>query len=147
MKKILSLCFIFMFSLIIFVGCGSGQSAKAIELMGAGDRIHDSFTFANIGVKIKDDGKNTYTIYGSVEKLENAAVKKEFSIGKVNKDEVEISTDGNRAYDAEHLNGSDYTFIILEAVPDKTTTISVRWNKGAEELVYVIYFDKNLELK
>ena len=97
------------------------------------------------------------------EKLENAAVKKEFSIAddvnyvvaikltaidsKVNKDEVEISTDGNRAYDAEHLNGSDYTFIILEAVPNKTTTISVRWNKGAEELVYVIYFDKNLELK
>ena len=163
MKKILSLCFIFMFSLIILVGCGSGQSAKAIELMGAGDRIHDSFTFANIGVKIKDDGKNTYTIYGSVEKLENAAVKKEFSIAddvnyvvaikltaidsKVNKDEVEISTDGNRAYDAEHLNGSDYTFIILEAVPNKTTTISVRWNKDAEELVYVIYFDKNLELK
>ena len=163
MKKLLSLCFVCLFAIMIFVGCGDGECCKAIELMGAGDRIHDSYTFANVGVKINDDGKNTYTIYGSVDKLDDAAVKEEFDIAEdvthvvaikltaikteVKKDEVEISTDGNRAYDAEHLNGSDYTFIILEAVPGKTTNISVKWNKDAEGLNYIVYFDSNLELK
>jgi hypothetical protein len=162
MKKLLSLFFACL-ACVLFVGCGSGKCCSAIELMGAGDRIHDTYTFANSGVKIKDDGKNTYTIYGSVDKIYNDAVKKEFDIAddvthvvalklsainsEVKKDEVEISTNGNRAYDAEHLNGSDYTFIIFEAVPNKTTTITVKWNKDAEELVYVIYFDSELTLK
>ncbi len=162
MKKILSMI-LACFAMILFVGCGNGECCKAIELMGAGDRIHDSYTFANVGVKIKDDGKNTYTIYGSVDKLENPAVKEEFKIAEdvthvvaiklsaiktqVKKDEVVITTNGNRSYDAEHLNGSDYTFIILEAIPGNTTTITVKWNKDAEELVYVVYFDTNLTLK
>jgi len=66
---------------------------------------------------------------------------------KVVKDEAQISVNGSRAYDAEHLNGSDYTFIILEAVPDNTSTISVKWNKDAEELNYVVYFSADLNLK
>lgn len=161
MKKILSLFLIFI-CIGVFVGC-NGSYCKAIELMGAGDRIHDTYTFANIGVKISDDGNNTYNISGSVEKLENESVKKEFGIANdvdhvvaikltainsnVNKDEVQISTNGNRTYDAEHLNGSDYTFIILEAVPGKTVTITVKWNAQDEEKVYVVNFDQNLTLK
>lgn len=161
MKKILSLFLIFI-CIGVFVGC-NGSCCKAIELMGAGDRIHDTYTFANIGVKISDDGNNTYNISGSVEKLENESVKKEFGIANdvdhvvaikltainsnVNKDEVQISTNGNRTYDAEHLNGSDYTFIILEAVPGKTVTITVKWNAQDEEKVYVVNFDQNLTLK
>ncbi len=161
MKRFFSFVLVIL-GLFIFVGCGSGKCCEAIELMGAGDRIHDTYTFANNGVKIKSEGKNVYTIYGSVEKLENAEVKKEFKIDEdishvvaikltaiesdVNKDEVQISANGIRSYDAEHLNGSDYTFIILEAVPDKTVTISVKWNKDAEEINYVIYFASDLKL-
>ncbi len=162
MKRFLSLCLIAL-GLFIFVGCGNGKCCSAIELMGAGDRIHDSYTFANVGVKISSDKNNVYTISGSVEKIDNETVKKEFKIDndvthvvaikltaiktKVVKDEVQISVNGSRAYDAEHLNGSDYTFIILEAVPDNTSTISVKWNKDAEELNYVVYFSADLNLK
>jgi len=162
MKRFLSLCLIAL-GLFIFVGCGNGKCCSAIELMGAGDRIHDSYTFANVGVKISSDKNNVYTISGSVEKIDNETVKKEFKIDndvthvvaikltaiktKVVKDEAQISVNGSRAYDAEHLNGSDYTFIILEAVPDNTSTISVKWNKDAEELNYVVYFSADLNLK
>ncbi len=161
MKKILCLLLV-MFSCFMFASCGNGKCCEAIELMGAGDRIHDTYTFANTGVKIKNEDKNVFTIYGSVEKLDNADVKKEFKIDEdinyvvaikltaidedVKKDEVQISTNGVRAYDAEHLNGSDYTFIILEAVPDKTITISVKWNKDANEQNYVVYFASDLKL-
>lgn len=162
MKKLVCILMAVFIS-FVFAGCGKGKCCEAIELMGAGDRIHDSYTFANTGVKIKNDDKNVYTIYGEVEKLENADVKKEFKIADdvthvvaikltaidetVKKDEVQISTNGIRAYDAEHLNGSDYTFIILEAVKDKTVTISVKWNKDAEELNYVVYFASDIILK
>ncbi len=162
MKKVLSLVLLCFLS-VMFVACGSGKCCEAIELMGAGDRIHDSYTFANTGVKIKNDGDNKYTIYGSVEKLENEAVKKEFKIDadvthvvaikltaidtEVDKDNLSISVNGNRSYDAEHLNGSDYTFIILEASKNKTVTISVKWNKEAEEKTYIVYFAEDLELK
>ena len=161
MKKILSFVLAIL-TVFMFSACGEGKCCDAIELMGAGDRIHDSYTFANNGVKIKNDDKNVYTIYGRVDKLENEAVKKEFKIAEdvthvvaikltaigvdVNKDEVQISTNGIRSYDAEHLNGSNYTFIILEAVPNKTITISVKWNKNAEELNYVVYFAQDIEL-
>lgn len=162
MKKFLSAIMIFLLS-IFLVSCGDGECCKAIELMGAGDRIHDSYTFANLGVKIKDDGKGVYTIYGAVEKLSNSKVKSEFEIAEdvshvvaikltaiktdVVKNEVQISTNGTRAYDAEHLNGSDYTFIILEAVPGTSTTISVKWNKNAKELNYNVCFADNIILK
>ena len=131
--------------------------------MGAGDRIHDTFTFANTGVKIKTDDDKKFTIYGSVEKLMDENVKKEFDIDEdvthvvaikltaiqdeVDKDKVKISVNGDRAYDAEHLNGSDYTFIILEAAKDRTVTITVKWNENADEKTYVIYFDEEIELK
>ncbi len=161
MKKFFC-CLICLFTMFVAVSCGSGESAQAIELMGAGDRIHDSYTFANTGVKIKDDGDNSYTIYGSVDKLEDDKVKEEFNIDEdvdyvvaikltaidteVEKDEVEISVDGSRNYDAEHLNGSDYTFIILEAIPGNTAVIKVKWNSESTEKVYSIYFDSQLTL-
>lgn len=145
-----------------FVACGNG-GLKAIELMGAGDRMHDSYTFANIGTKIKDDGKNTYTIYGSVEKLIDENVKTEFKIAqdimhivaiklsaideKVVKDEVEIYINGARNYDAEHLNGSSFTYILLEAKVGSTVSISVKWNNDADVINYILYFDQNLQLK
>lgn len=148
--------------MFVFIGCDSNMK-NAIELMGAGDRIHDSFTFANIGVNIQNNSENIYTISGSVESLENIEVKKEFDIEsdvdhvvaiklsavgtQVDKDNVEIKTNGIRAYDAEHLNGSNYTFIILEAVPGKTVSISVKWNKDDNEKTYIINFDNNLTLK
>lgn len=163
MKKYCSIIFSFLFCFIVLVGCSKTSQTKAIELMGAGDRIHDTFTFANTGVEISDDGKNIYTISGSVEKLENADVKKEFNIAEdvsnvvaiklsaigedVKKEEVQISVDGVRNYDAEHLNGSNYTFIILEAIADKTVTITVKWNNNAEEKTYIVYFASNLTLK
>ena len=81
MKRFLSLCLIAL-GLFIFVGCGNGKCCSAIELMGAGDRIHDSYTFANVGVKISSDKNNVYTISGSVEKIDNETVKKEFKIDK-----------------------------------------------------------------
>ena len=151
------------FFILFFSGCGSGVSDKAIELMGAGDRIHDSYTFANVGVSIKDDGKNVYTISGSVDKLLDENVRKEFNIEdkvthivaikltavgeEVDKDNVEIYTNGSESYDSEHLNGSDYTFILLEVVPNNSTTISVKWNKNAEVLNYIINFSEDIVLK
>ena len=160
LKKVICITFaiVVMFQ---FVGCV--QKEKAIELMGAGDRIHDSYTFANVGTSIKDDGNNLFTIYGSVDKLENNAVKEEFKIAedvsyivavklsaietKVNKDEVEIKVNGVRNYDAEHLNGSSYTFILLEAKPAETVSISVKWNASTDFITYMIKFDDNLLLK
>lgn len=155
------------FSLIIvctclLVACNTA-SVKAIELMGAGDRIHDTYTFDNVGTKIKDDGKNTYTIYGSVDRLADENIKSEFEIAedithivaiklsaineKVVKDEVEIYVNGARNYDAEHLNGSTYTFVLIEAKAASVVTISVKWNKNASVANYILNFDENLELK
>ena len=157
----------FVFILSVFftlslVAC-SNNSTKSIELMGAGDRMHDSFTFANIGVKIKQTKENSYEISGSVDKIENDDIKTEFKIDsdinnvvavkvtaidkKVDKSKVKISVNGLRNYDAEHLNGSNYTFVILEAVPDATVTITVKWNESDPEEIYTIYFDSGLELK
>jgi len=157
--------FIFAFALlsaVMLVACG-GSCSKPIQLMGAGDKIHDTYTFANVGTKIKDDGKNTYTIYGSVDKLEDIVVKEEFEIAedvthivaiklcaqdiKVVKDEVEIYVNGTENYDAEHLNGSTFTYILLEAKANLTVNISVKWNKDAEIINYVLYFAEDLELK
>ena len=145
----------------IFCGCGS--TIKAIELMGAGDRIHDSYTFANVGTKINYEGNNKYTIYGSVEKLVDQNVKKEFKISEsiehivalkvtavetdVVKDEVEIFIDGAESYDAEHLNGSTFTYVLLEAKSNSTVNISVKWNKNAEKIDYIIYFAEDIVLK
>lgn len=162
MKKFFSVIFACFF-VLLFVGCGSGENDKAIELMGAGDRIHDSYTFANVGVKITDDGKNVYTISGSVEKMVDENVRKEFKIAEdvthivaikltavgeeVDKENVEIYTNGNEAYDAEHLNGSDYTFILLEVVPNNSITISVKWNKNMEKINYIVNFAEDIILK
>ncbi len=161
MKKILLLVFGLILP-VIMVACGGVNSKKDIELMGAGDRIHDSFTFANLGVEIKEEKKDVYTISGSVERLEDANVKQEFKIdedvynvvavklssnGKeVDKDKLTIKVDGARNYDAEHFNGSDHTFIILEAVKGKSVSITVSWN-GVDNYNYVIMFDENLILK
>ena len=151
-----------MILIISFVGCNS-STIKPVELMGAGDRIHDSYTFANVGTHIEDNGNNEFTISGSVDKLTNEVVKNEFNIAsdvthivaiklmaidkRVSKNEVEIYVDGARNYDAEHLNGMNYTFILLESKPDSLVSISVKWNKDAESDTYKIYFDKNLKLK
>ena len=148
---------------LIFSLVGCAQNKKAIELMGAGDRIHDTYTFANVGTNIKDNGNNSFTIYGSVDKLDNSAVKEEFDIdenishivaiklsaieSKVNKDEVEIKVNGVRNYDAEHLNGSTYTFILLEAKPAETVSIAVKWNSSMQTINYIVNFDENLILK
>lgn len=161
MKKILVLL-LSAFVSFMFVACTSSESKKDIELMGAGDRIHDTYTFANTGVKLEEKEENVYRIYGSVEKLEDEAVKEEFNIDsdvmnvvaiklsangrEVVKDKVSIKVDGIRAYDAEHLNGTDYTFIILEAVQNKSVSIAVSWN-GEDAINYVIMFDENLTLK
>lgn len=150
-----------LFSLVI-ASCSKMSKGKDIELMGAGDRIHDSYTFANTCVEIVEMEDNVYEIRGSVEGLTDESVKKEFDIdsdishvvaiklsanGKeINKEKLNIKVDGVRAYDAEHLNGSDYTFIILEAVKNKTVSIVVSWN-GEDENSYVIKFDKNLIVK
>lgn len=161
MKRILTIIAA-LFVVFNFVACGC-KGCSAIELMGAGDRIHDTYTFANTGVSIKETKENFYEISGSVDKLTNEAVKKEFKIDEdinyvvavkltaikteVDKDNLNISVNGIRAYDAEHLNGSDYTFIILEAVPGSTVSITVKWNKDAEDLNYVIKFLDDLILK
>lgn len=162
-------------SLIVFIisaiclGVAIGVTAcnnqcKDIQLMGAGDRIHDSYTFANTGVELTDNGENKYTISGSVEYFNNSVVKQEFGIEQdvnyvvaikltncssttVVAEEVEIEVNGTRNYDAEHLNGTNYTFIILEAKVGATTTISVKWNSKAEQKVYTIYMSEDLELK
>ncbi len=141
------------------------EDCKDIQLMGAGDRIHDSYTFANNGVVLTDKGDNKFEISGSVDYLSDSAVKQEFNIAEdishvvaiklsncssstsVVADEIEIEVNGVRNYDAEHLNGSDYTFIILEAAVGSTTTISVKWNAGAETQVYTIYMSEDLILK
>ena len=162
MKRKFLVCLLAVMFSISLYGC-KGCCAKSVELMGAGDRIHDSYTFANVGVKIKQLKENSYEIYGSVEKLDNDAVKKEFKIDEdvnnvvavkltaidknVEKDKVIISVNGIEAYDAEHLNGSDYTFIILEAIPDATVTITAKWNSTDPEEIYTIYFSDKLELK
>ena len=151
-----------LFVCLSFVACKDNRQTSAIELMGAGDRIHDSFTFANSGVELSDDGDNRYTISGSVQKLNDKAVKSEFGIDadvshvvaiklsamgeEVVSEEVEITVDGLRAYDAEHLNGSNYTFIILDAVASRTLTIKVKWNNKMQQKSYVIHFADNLEL-
>lgn len=161
MRNFLCLC-LSVLSMFMFVSCGRGKCCSAIELMGAGDKIHDSYTFANTGVKIKEDG-NTYNIYGSVEKLTDEKVKTEFGIkesvshvvavklsaikSEVKKDEVEIYVNGAENYDAEHLNGSDFTYIIIEAVPSNTVSISVKWNKDMTKLTYILNFDSDLVLK
>lgn len=156
-------CFVILFSIcLMFIVACSCNAKQDIELMGAGDRIHDSFTLANTGVEIKETEENVYLISGSVEKLTSEEIKSEFNIesdidyvvaiklsanGKeVIKDKVKISVDGLRSYDAEHLNGSNYTFIILEAKKNETVSIKVSWN-GVDEESYVLKFDENLTLK
>lgn len=140
------------------------EKCKDIELMGAGDRIHDSYTFANSGVSLVDKGDNNFEISGSVEYLSDTAVKEEFDIpedvdhvvaikltnccsDEVKEDEVVIEVNGVRNYDAQHLNGSNYTFIILEARVGVTTTISVKWNKASEPHLYTIKMADDLTLK
>lgn len=161
MKKIVSIIFSIVV-LFVFISCSNMSTKKPIELMGAGDRIHDTYTFANTGVKIEEKENNIYRIYGSVEKLDDDDVKKEFKIdddvnnvvaiklsamdNKIDKKKLYVKVDGVRSYDAEHLNGSNYTFIILEAQKGKTVSISVSWN-GEKEINYVISFDDNLTLK
>lgn len=162
---------IFMFLLgVAVLGTAIGLSAcskekcKDIELMGAGDRIHDSYTFANTGVSLADKGNNNFEISGSVEYLSNTAVKEEFDIPEdvnhvvaikvtncsgesVKENEVVIEVNGVRNYDAQHLNGSNYTFIILEAKVGASTTISVKWNKDSDPHVYTLKMADNLTLK
>ncbi|MBQ8425269.1 MAG: hypothetical protein IJX17_04540, partial [Clostridia bacterium] len=137
MKKIFGLLLICLMT-FSFIACEC-KGCKEIELMGAGDRIHGTYTFANVGVKIKELDDDTYEISGSVEKLDSKEVKEEFKISDsvthivaikltaidtdVDTKNVKITVDGNEAYDAEHLNGSDYTFIILEDKTYTTTTI------------------------
>ena len=161
MKKFFILVLSVFFTLSL-VSC-SNATVKSVELMGAGDRVHDSFTFANTGVKIKQTKENSYEISGSVDKIENDKIKTEFKIDsdinhvvavkitaidiEVDKSKVNISVNGLRNYDAEHLNGSNYTFVILEAVPNATVTITAKWNDTDPEKVYTIYFSDSLELK
>lgn len=161
MKKFCLVVLCFMMS-VIFISCSNMYDKKDIELMGAGDRIHDTFTFANTGVKIEKKDDNNYRISGSVEQMTDEQVKKEFKIdddvnhvvaiklsanGKtVDKEKVSVKVDGIRSYDAEHLNGSNYTFIILEAQKGKTVSIVVSWD-GKTENSYVLNFDENLILK
>ncbi len=168
MKKSIFMFVLSAFTLALAVGVSacnnSKNSCKDIQLMGAGDRIHDSYTFANSGVELKDDGNNTFTISGSVRYLSNQAVKEEFNIAEdvdhvvaiklsncgtttTVADEVEISVNGVRNYDAEHLNGTNYTFIILEAAPGSTTTISVKWSADSDAKEYTIKMAENLQLR
>jgi len=160
MKRFLSVIFS-LICLMVCIGC-SGSKTKPIELMGAGDKIHDTFTFANIGVEIKEKEENIYEISGSVEKLTDENVKDEFDIDEdvthvvaikltavdstVVEEKVKVYVDGSRAYDAEHLNGSNYTFIILEAKPGVLATVNVLWD-GENEKVYTVKFNENLTLK
>ncbi len=161
MKKLFLFVLCFLIPVIV-VACDKKVEKRDIELMGAGDRIHDSFTFANLGVVLKEVEDNVFDVSGSVEKLVDENVKKEFDIddevthvvsikisanGKdVNEDKVTIKVDGVRSYDAEHLNGRDYTFVILEAQKNKNVSIEVSWN-GEDKNTYVIRFNENLELK
>ena len=161
MRKILRVILL-MGVMFAVVACSKVEEKCDIELMGAGDRIHDTYTFANTGVKIEEKEDGVYRIYGEVDKLENEQVKEEFNIDSeinhvvaiklsangedVVKDKVSIKIDGVRSFDAEHLNGSDYTFIILEAVQNKSVSINVSWD-GESEKNYIIHFDENLVLK
>lgn len=161
MKKIISFVTTIFLSLCL-IACSRVEEKKDIELMGAGDRIHDTYTFANVGVILKETGRNTYLISGSVDKLDNMEVKNELGIdedvthvvavklsanGKeVIRDKLVIKVNGVRNYDAEHLNGDDYTFIVLEAVQNTSVSIAVKWD-GEEENVYNITFEENLTLK
>ena len=161
MKKIFNVLLLITM-LFIVTSCSKIEPKKDIELMGAGDRIHDTYTFDNQNVNIEEKEEKVYRISGEVDKLDNSEVKEEFDIDldishvvaiklsangkKVDKDKVSIKIDGVRAYDAEHLNGSDYTFIILEAVKNKSVSIAVSWD-GESENNYVIHFDENLILK
>ena len=146
----------------VIVACGANE-CREVQLMGAGERIHDSFTFANTGVVLEKLQDNNYLISGSVDYLDDARVKNEFDIddninhvvvfklcncsgNKTVKNEVEISIDGVRNYDAEHLNGDDYTYVILEAVPSQTVNISVKWNEQMQPIEYKIKMADNLEL-
>lgn len=165
MKKSIITLIISIVCLSVAIGLAAcKEECKDIELMGAGDRIHDSYTFANNGVTLTDKGDNKFEIGGSVDYFSDSAVKEEFGIAadvnhvvaiklfncsstSVVEDEVEIEVNGNRNYDAEHLNGSNYTFIILEALVDSSTTISVKWNANAEPKEYTIYMSPNLTLK
>lgn len=164
MKKLLFisiLCIACISSAVALVACRN--DCKEIELMGAGDRIHDSYTFANRGVVLTEQENDKYKISGSVDYLSDIEVKKEFNISqdinhviaiklsncsniKTEPKEVEIKINGNTNYDSQHLNGSNYTFIILEARVDSTTTISVKWNSGAQPKVYTIYMSQDLQL-
>jgi len=148
--------------LVVASACSEKNTKKDIELMGAGDKIHDTFTFANLGVELKEKEDNVYEISGSVEKLEDENVKDEFDIDEdvnnvvavklsangreVVKDKVSIKVNGVRNYDAEHLNGDDHTFVILEAVKGKSVSIEVSWN-GIDDESYVIQFNENLTIK
>ena len=161
MKKI-CLIMLSIFCIISIIAC-SKENSLAVELMGAGDKIHDTYTFANIGTKLRYDGNNSYTIYGSVESLNNEKVKTEFEINenishvvaiklsavetKVEKNDVEVFVDGVENFDAEHLNGSSFTYILLVAKQGAEVEISVKWNKNVESKTYKIKFDNNLELK
>ena len=161
---------IFMFALVavLFAGgialasCGK-KECKEVQLMGAGDRIHDSYTFANTGVVLTKTAENQFEISGRVKYLADARVKEEFDIdadvnhvvalkicncsgNETKKDEVQITIDGVRNYDAEHLNGDDYTFVILEAVPGNLTTIKVKWNSTMQEITYKIKMADDLIL-
>lgn len=166
MKKTILMVVLSVIALGIAVGLTAckKEQCKEIQLMGAGDRIHDSYTFANSGVTLTETGENKFEISGSVDYLSDTAVKNEFDIAEdinhvvvikltncssaaVVKEEVEIIINGVRNYDAEHLNGSDYTFIILEAIVGSTTTISVKWNKDATPIVYTITMSDELVLK
>lgn len=155
-------CFLTFILTFTLVACG-GVKTNAIELMGAGDRIHDSYTFANEGVVLSKENENAYTISGSVFGILEETVKEEFEIAEnvthvvaikltateseVIKDEVEIVVNGSEAYDAEHLNGSNYTFIILEARAGNNVEIKVKWNSKDDFRVYNIKFADDLELK
>ena len=66
---------------------------------------------------------------------------------KVEKNDVEVFVDGVENFDAEHLNGSSFTYILLEAKQGAEVEISVKWNKNVESKIYKIKFDNNLELK
>ena len=160
MKKILSMILIAI-CIFGFVAC-SNSDKKDIELMGAGERIHDTFTFANRGVSITEKENNVYEISGEVDKINDDKIKQEFEIDndidyvvaiklsangrEIKEDKLKIEIDGIRAYDAEHLNGKDYTYILLEAVANANVSISVKWD-GEQENKYIIQFSENLILK
>ena len=148
---------------ITLAACGN-KECKELQLMGAGDRIHDSYTFANNGVVLTKTEENKFEISGSVDYLFDEQVKSEFHIDEdVNHvialklcnctgqetvaEDVQIVVDGVRNYDAEHLNGDNYTFVIVEAAPGETVTISAKWNKDMEIQTYLIHMSDSLQLK